>query len=250
MLDWRNPSRWKTLLLVVAWAVVFASLPWWFGLPILLGIAATLVFLEAGAGGQAAWLRRALRWGLPGMLFALQRALGGDALAWGAALLGALAGYTLLAGLDAWRDRHLQREPIASSGADDWPTLAQRPLGPPAEIIELQLPVWQHEEDRLTDPLGGDLLYRDGGYAAPDGTWVADVATSAGFSPQGRWFVAQMHRDRGVVLWDRERNKRHRLRGWQLRGWFHEQPWLSRREGEVPLSLHAVLGQDDPADPE
>ena len=91
-------SQWR------AW-LFLAALPWWLGLPLLLAIAAALVAAGERLHAGAPWLRLGLRWGLPGVSFAVQRALGGDAFAWAMALLGALVGYTLLAGLEAWLDR-------------------------------------------------------------------------------------------------------------------------------------------------
>ena len=239
---WRG---WNIVLPALAWMVVLALLPWWLGLPLLFALVAVLLLLQHRlAGEHAALIRRGLRWGLPGVLFALQRALGGDAFAWGAALLGALAGYTLLAGLEAWLDRAQRRDPIATASAE-WPELALAPIGPPAEIIELQLPVWQSADDGLTDTFAQRVEYSDGNFLFADGSGIDDVGPHAAFSPAGRWFVARMPSDRGIVLWDRERQRRHRLRGWQLCGWYREQPWLIRREGEMPLALPAVLGQDD-----
>ncbi len=241
----RQPlPTWNELWPVLAWLVLLALLPWWLGLPLLLSAVAALLLLGHRLTGHAALLRRSLRWGLPGVLFALQRALGGDAFAWGAALLGALAGYTLLVGLEAWLDRNLPRESVAVPAAE-WPELAMAPIGPPAEIIELLAPVWQRITDELADPGGGRAGYRDGGFYFADGTQIESVSPYAGFSPGGRWFVARLGHDRGVVLWDRERNRLHRLRGWQLCGWYREQPWLARRDGDMPLALQAVLGQDD-----
>jgi hypothetical protein len=52
-----------------------------------------------------------------------------------------------------------------------------------------------------------------------------------------------MNDDRGTVLWDRECDQLHRLRGWQLGGWHAEQPWLARHDGEMPLALPVVLEQ-------
>jgi hypothetical protein len=237
------PTR-NALLSVLVWVVLLALLPWWLGLPLLLGAVAALLLLEQRLAEHALLLRRSLRWGLPGVLFALQRALGGDIFAWVAALLGALAGYTLLVGLEAWLDRHLPRESVAVA-ATEWPELAMAPIGPPAEIIELLPPAWQRVATGLVDPCGGSVEYRDGSYRFADDTRIDGVSSYAGFSPEGRWFVARQRNDRGVVLWDRERNKLHHLAGWQLCGWHREQPWLVRRDNDMPLALHAVLGQDD-----
>jgi hypothetical protein len=164
-------------------------------------------------------------------------------------LLGALAGYTLLAGLEAWLDRDLRRAP-ATAAAADWPELARGPIGPPADIIELQVPVWQAAVGELRDPQGGVVDCGAEGCRFSDGEQVDAPKlqpgfAQVGFSPQGRWFAARTSDRRVLVLWDRQRDRRHRLRGWQLSGWYREQPWLNRDEGAAPLALHAVLGHDD-----
>ena len=245
-----NRMPWsKAMLPAVAWTVLLALLPWWLGVPLLLALAAAVLLLQHRlAIEHARLIRRSLRWGLPGVLFALQRALGGNVIAWGVALLGALVGYTLLAGLEAWLDRDLRRATVSTASAE-WPELAMAPIGPQAEIIELQAPVWQFA-DELADPQIGQTGYRravyaDGGYRFADGLLIDGVGPHASFSPQGRWLVVRMNDDRGIVLWDRECNQFHRLRGWQLCGWHHEQPWLARREDEMPLALQVVLEQDD-----
>jgi hypothetical protein len=241
---------WNVVLPALAWTVLLGLLPWWLGLPLLFALAAAVLLLQHRlAGEHATLIRRGLRWGLPGVLFAVQRTLGGDAFAWGAALLGALTGYTLLAGLEAWLDRSRRdwswrRDPTAAASAE-WPELAMAPIGPPAEIIELQLPAWQSAETGLLDPLAHRVEYRGGGFVFSDGSRIDGAGPQAAFSPAGRWFGARMPNGRGIVLWDRERHQRHRLRGWQLCGWYREQPWLSRREGDMPLALPAVLGRDD-----
>ena len=246
---WRRPA-WMTVLYTLCWVVALALLPWWLGLPALLALAAAVTLLQPRLQpGHAALIRHALRWGLPGWLIALQRALGGDVLAWGAALLGALAGYTLLAGLEAWLDRELRRAP-ATEAAASWPELARGPIGPPADVIELQLPAWQAGAGELLDPQGGVVTCGAAGCHFSDGEQV-DAPTpqlgfaQVGFSPEGRWFAACTSDQRVLVLWDRQRDRRHQLRGWQLSGWYKEQPWLSRRDGDAPLALHAVLGHDN-----
>ncbi len=241
----RQSPTWDRVLPMLAWLVLLALLPWWLGLPLLLALVAALLLLQHRlAGEHVALIRRGLRWGLPGALFAVQRALGGDAFAWGAAWLGALAGYTLLAGLEAWLDRDLRRD-ITSAAAAEWPELAMAPIGPPAEIIELQPPLWQQADDALIDPRANRVDYRDGCYLFVDGSAIDGAGPHATFSPAGRWFVARSDNGRGLVLWDREHGHRHRLRGWQLCGWHREQPWLIRREGDMPQALPAVLGQPD-----
>jgi len=238
------------VLYTLLWVLLLALLPWWLGLPALLALAAAVALLAHRlAPGHAALIRRALRWGLPGWLFALQHALGGDAFAWGAALLGALAGYTLLAGLEAWLDRDLRRAPVHAEAAD-WPEIARAPIGPPAEIIELQLPAWQAAHGALADPQGGVVQCDATGCRFSDGEQLdapsgRDGFAQAGFSPEGRWFAACTAEQRVLLLWDRRRDRRHRLRGWRLCGWYREQPWLSRRDGDMPLALSAVLGSDE-----
>ena len=246
---WRRPA-WMRVLYTLLWVVGLALLPWWLGLPALLALASAVALLQPRLQPRhAALIRHALRWGLPGWLIAVQRALGGDALAWGAALLGALAGYTLLAGLEAWLDRDLRRAPSAKAVAD-WPELARGPIGPPADIIELQLPAWQAGQGELPDPQGGVVNCCAEGCRFSDGERVDAPRkqpgfAQVGFSPEGRWFAARTSDQRVLVLWDRQRDRRHQLRGWQLSGWYHEQPWLNRDGDDVPLALHSVLGHDD-----
>ena len=246
---WPRPA-WMTVLYTLLWVVTLALLPWWFGLPALLALAAAVALLQPRLQpSHAALIRHALRWGLPGWLIAVQRALGGDVLAWGAVLLGALAGYTLLAGLEAWLDRALRRAP-ATRAVAGWSELSRGPIGPPADVIELQLPAWQAGQGQLFDPQGGVVHCRADGCRFSDGERVDAPKpqlgfSQVGFSPQGRWFAACTSDQNVLVLWDRQRDRRHRLRGWQLCGWYREQPWLSRRDGDVPLALRAVLGHDD-----
>ena len=246
----RRWPTWNIWLSGLAWVVLLALLPWWLGLPLLLTLVAALLLLQQRlASGHASLCRQGLRCGLPGMLFALQRALGGDAFAWGVALLGALVGYTLLVGLEAWLDRDLRHAltPVSAASPEsaEWPELALAPIGPVAQIIELQPPVWQPTGTELIDPRGGSMIHHDGSYRFANGSGLDDVGTDAGFSPGGRWFAVRADNGHDIVLWDRERDQRHHLRGWQLCGWYREQPWLCRRDGEMPLALSAVLGQDD-----
>lgn len=241
----RRRPAWMFVGYAALWVLLLALLPWWLGLPVLLALAAAVLLLQQRLSApHAGLIRYALRWGLPGWLFALQRALGSDAFAWGAALLGALVGYTLLAGLEAWLDRDLRRAPPGPPAAE-WPELAHAPIGPPAEIIELLPPQWHEARGELPDPLGGAVHCEPGGCRFDDGTRIdaRDGVIRVAFSPGGRWFAACSGK-RGVLLWDRQRDRRHRLRNWQLCGWYREQPWLTRREGTVPLALAAVLGQD------
>ena len=248
----RRRPVWMIAGCTALWVALLALLPWWLDLPALLALAAAVTLLQHRlAPSHAGLVRHALRWGLPGALFALQRALGGGAFGWGAALLGALAGYTLLSGLEAWLDRDLRRAPAGPPLAE-WPELARAPIGPPAEIIELVPPQWHEARGELPDPLGGIVQCGPGGCRFDDGLRVesTDGFTRIAFSPGGRWF-AGCRGKRGVLLWDRQRDRPYRLRGWQLCGWYREQPWLGRREDAMPLALAAVLGHDadEPRDP-
>lgn len=247
---WHWPT-WKTLLPMLAWIVLLAALPWWLGLPLLLAPAATLLLLpQRLAAEHVSLIRRGLHWGLPGLAFALPRTLGGDAFAWGAALLAALVGYTLLAGLEAWLDRHQRRAPTPARAAAEWPELALAPNGPATEIIELQVPEWQSASEDGVDPHGGHVACRQDGCHFADGHRVDAIGTptgfaQVGFSSGGHWFAARMADDGVLTLWDRRHDRQYRLRGWLLCGWHREQPWLIRRDGDMPLSLPAVLGRDD-----
>lgn len=246
---------WKIGLALAAWLVALALLPWWLGLSLLLALVVLLLSGLRLTDGHAASMRNGLRWGLPGVLFALQRALGGDLLAWGVALLGVLAGYTLIFGLEQWLDRHVPRvvDPVdpaqgAAPAADvqtEWPAqVMSSAMGPPAEIITLEVPAWQTTQD-LTDPWGHQARYREGGYGFVGDRRIEGVEACACFSPDGRWFAARMPRARGVVLWDRRHDRVHRLRGWQLAGWHREQPWLQRDADAPPRTLQHVLGEGD-----
>ncbi|MDE3072658.1 MAG: hypothetical protein KGJ63_07960 [Pseudomonadota bacterium] len=239
----RRLPGWSELLPAVAWTVLLAGLPWWLGLPCLLAVAAVLLLRQGPAARHAALLRRSLRWGLPGVLIALPRAFGGDLLAWGAALLGALAGFTLLAGLEAWLDRDRRRAPEPAASAE-WPALAMAPIGPATTIIELQPPQWQSAAEGLHDPRGGRAECRAEGCRLADGAWIEGAVPPLAFSPEGGWFAAGLS-DGGIVLWDRDRHRLHRLGGWMLCGWHGGQPWLARSEGEMPVALPSLPDPDD-----
>jgi hypothetical protein len=239
---------WRSWLPAAAWLVLLGALPWWLGLPLLLAMAAVLLISAERLGAQQERWRRGLRWGLPGLVFTVQRGLGGDALAWAVALVGALVGFTVLAGLESWLDRARPRpsalRPVPSPG---WPELARAPIGPAAAIIELQPPHWCDAATGMVDPRGGGVRWRDEGtnagrYRFGDGREVAAAGPQCCFSPDGRWFAAPLAGRRGVVLLDREQDRLHRLRGWQLYGWHAGQPWLVRGERQPPVSLRDALG--------
>ena len=134
---------WRAGLPFAIWLAVLALLPRWLGLPLLLGIAAVLLIgverLQIFGGS----LRLALRWGLPGVVLALKRWLGDDALAWTIAAIAALVGFTLLAGLESWLDRAHRRSAAidegTAGGTAEWPELALAPLRAGSGIIERRL---------------------------------------------------------------------------------------------------------------
>ncbi|MFC4525375.1 hypothetical protein ISN76_03905 [Dyella halodurans] len=241
-------ARWLVRVLpALAWAALLALCPWWMGLPLLLLLAVGAVVFARRIVHYAALCRRGLRWGLPGLLFAVQRALGGDLVAWGAALLGALVGFSLVALMESLLDRRVRRAPYGSP-APAWQDMALAPMGPPAQIIELSRAAWCEAGDAFADPGGEPVHYqageRDRGrYVFAKGRVIDNVSPRCCFGPGGRWFVASLPEGRGDTLWDRQADRLHRLSGWELCGWEGEQPWLARSPDGVPTSLHEVLGQ-------
>lgn len=225
-------TRW----LAPVW-LVLALFPWWLGLPLLLAVVAALLLIGERLHLHAASLRSGLRWGLPGVLLAVQRALGGGAFAWAMALLGVLVGYTLLAGLEAWLDRDRPHGTPATVEWRDWPSLAMDPVGPTHVLIELQPPQWC--EGCCADPRGGQVRWSVGGFVFADGARLDRVEPRACFSPEGGWFAARWVQS--TVLLERDTGRAHRLRGWELCGW-HEGPWLARRSGPA-MAWWEVLGQ-------
>ncbi len=233
----------RNLWLSLGWLALLASLPWWLGLPILIALAAVALLGQGRLDvGNQQWIRRALRWGLPGLLVGIVRAWGGDVLAWLVALVAALAGFTLLAGLEAWLDRQERHasEPPGSAESAEWPELAKAAVGPVAMLIELQPPVWTSATE-LVDPRGQRVTFLDEGFHFADGGIVEDVDATAGFSPDGNWFFARSRQHRGIVLWDRDHDRKMRLPNWDLCGWYLGQPWLIRGDDGVPQALSAAL---------
>lgn len=239
-----SPRRWLAWLPALAWLLLLAALPWWLGLPLLLACALALLWRGGPLREHAALLRRALRWGLPGLLLAVLRTFGADALAWLLTLLAALAGFSLLVLLENWLDRGKPREP-SPSPADEWPELALAPIGPTGAIIELRAPQWRPLQGGLADPLGGELRWSDEAVRLADGQRLYGVEPCCDLDAEGRWLVLPMAGRRGVLLLDRRHDRRHRLRGWLLAGWHDGQPWLSRGEERAPLAVNHVLGHDE-----
>jgi hypothetical protein len=233
--------RWPAWLPALAWLLLLACLPWWLGLPLLLACAFALLWRVAP---PAALLRQGLRWGLVGLLLAILRAFNAGALGWLWGLLATLAGYSLLVLLESWLDRARPRE-AAHAPAAEWPELALAPIGPVDTIVELQPPSWHDLRQGVADPLGGELRWCDGVAELANGGRLDGVQPRADFSVDGRWLALPLADGRGLLLLDRQRDRCHRLRGWQLAGWHAAQPWLSRDEERMPLALGHVLGRDE-----
>lgn len=238
MRDARRPRwlpPWRQLLALGLGALALALLPWWLGLPLLIGLAAGLL-TTAGAGLSPALQRRlrlALRWGLAGVAVALARAAGEPALAWTVGAVAVLAGYTALAGLEAWLDRDLRRAPPASPAAaptPEWPELALAPLRV-GGIVTLASPAWQRDDG--ADPRGGRWR-REGpaGYRLGDGLLVEAPAAPVAFSPDGRWFAVQA--SPGPLLFDRDVGQAYPLRRGRLAGWHDGTPWLQDDTDAMP----------------
>ncbi|TBR40763.1 hypothetical protein EYV96_08995 [Dyella terrae] len=242
-------------LLLAGWVVLLALLPWWLGLALLILLAAAVVYYAHRSASLAESCGTALKWGLPGCLFAVQRALGGDLLAWGAALLGALVGFSLVALLESLLfRRHAPAPKVAhapSGPMPEWKDMAMAPIGPPGHIIELERPDWQEAQATQTDSRGRTFGYEtetagQGIYRFEGGRQFEGLSARYTIGPHGRWFVANLPKGEGNLLYDRRTGRAWRLRHWQLCGWEDEMPWLSRQVDGVPVPLHEVLGQ--PAD--
>ena len=240
-------ARWFVRVLpAAAWTVVLALLPWWAGLPLVLLSALGAVLLDRRFVHYAELCRRALRWGLPGLLFAVQRALGGDLMAWGAALLGALVGFSLVVLMESLLDHRVRRTAEAKA-SPEWRELAMAPIGPRAHIIELARANWHEAIGEFYSPAGRGRFEPTGDgrgrYVFAHGPAIDKTSPRYCASPGGRWFVADLPGGRGEVLYDRHGGHTHRMMGWQLSGWEGEQPWLARGNDGVPVPLHEALGQ-------
>ncbi|WP_431635891.1 hypothetical protein ACQVBX_00215 [Dyella sp. KULCS107] len=235
------------------WLVALVLLPWWLGLPLLLGIVAVLLVGAERLQPFNATLRLALRWGLPGVVLAFKRWLGDDALAWTIAAVAALAAFTLLAGLEAWLDRGLRREAARAPGANapmpEWPEMALAPLrvGGIVELLPAQwLTLDESPDSVLDDGRGCCLRYRRergfAGYVFDDGTRIEAPPGRLSISPGGRWLALEAKP--GVLLWDRDLRQPHRLRRRHLCGWHDESPWLQGSDAGMPLPLRDALRRE------
>ena len=131
--------------------------------------------------------------------------------------------------------------------------MAMAAVGPPAHIIELVPVIWadagELPGEPPIDPRGLVVGYEatsaeEGRYRFADGSAQERLGARCAFSPRGRWFAASSPMGLGDVLFDRDRGRIHRPRGWQLCGWDeHDGPWLARAADGVPAPLHEALGQ-------
>ena len=227
------------------WLIALALLPWWLGLPLLLGIAAVLLVGVERLQPFHATLRLALRWGLPGTMLALAHWIDEPALAWTVAAVGALAGFTLLAGLESWLDRERRKHPSTAATAEagaEWPELALAPVRAGCGIVELIPPQWQPAD--TSDAEDVRYLQEPGfaGYAFADGTRIATPPARRAAAPGGRWLAWELRQ--GVLLWDGERRRTYRLRRRHLCGWYEGQPWLQGGEADMPVPLREALGRE------
>jgi hypothetical protein len=235
---------WPAWLLAIAWTLLLASMPWWFGLPLLLGLAA-IQATPLPRWHRHGWIiRLALRWGLAGLLAASYRALEQHPSALVLTLLAALAGFSLLVLLESWQDHKTLRSPAIAAATPEWSELALAPVGPAAAIIELQAPIWL-ELDSASDDVPDGVSWIDGGCCQlGKQTRIDHIEPRVSVAPGQGWLAWPITSGRGVVLYDRVHERQYRLRGWQLYGWHADQAWLSRGEDQPPLALSHVLGQD------
>ncbi|MBE1158888.1 hypothetical protein IGX34_00730 [Dyella sp. 7MK23] len=225
-------------MLLLAW------LPWWIDLPLLLAVVAVQLVQPARLHGHDDQLRLALRWGLAGLLLAVYRSLQGHQLALTLSLLAALSGFSLLVLLESWLKHKPVRNRALAASAPEWRELALAPVGPAAEIVELQLPAWTQLDDAVQDNPVGITWHTRHRCRVGGEVYLEHVEPRVSIAPGQRWLVLPITAGRGVVLYDRTRAKQYRLRGWQLYGWHGGEAWLSRGDDRPPLALSHVLGQD------
>ncbi|GLQ47713.1 hypothetical protein GCM10007862_27640 [Dyella lipolytica] len=236
--------RWPGWLLAIGWALLLACMPWWIDLPLLLALAAAQVARVPRLHSYNGIIRRALRWGLAGLLVASYRALGGHALGLTLTLLAALIGFSLLVLLESWQDHKPQHSAATAAASPEWSDLALAPIGPSAAIIELKPPTWIMLEGPATRAPVDVALVAERRCRVGASTLVNDVEPQISITAGQGWIAFPITAGRGVVLYDRAHDRQYRLRGWQLYGWHDEEAWLTRGEDQAPLALSHVLGQD------
>ncbi|GLQ90462.1 hypothetical protein GCM10007898_40380 [Dyella flagellata] len=219
-------------------------MPWWTGLPLLLGLAAIQAIQLPRLQRYNGMLRPALRWGLAGLLAAGFRAFDNHGLGLTLTALAALAGFTLLVLLESWQDHKPQRSAAAAAASPEWSELAQAPIGPSGTLIELQAPDWITLDSAATKVLGDVAMLDARSCIVGAAARIDNIELKVSVAPGRRWLAWPMAAWRGVVLYDRADGKLYRLRSWQLYGWHAGEAWLSRSEEQPPLALSHVLGQD------
>jgi hypothetical protein len=235
---------WPAWLLAIAWTLLLAGMPWWIGLPLLLGLAVMQATSWPRWQRHGHIIRLALRWGLAGLLIACYRALEQHSSALVLTLLAALIGFSLLVLLESWQDHKTLRNPAVAAASPEWKQLALAPVGPTAVVIELHAPAWL-ALDGAGDGLPDDVSWAEGrSCRVGSGTCIDQVEPRVSVAPAHGWLAWPMSGRRGVVLYDRAHKRQYRLRGWQLYGWHAGEAWLSRGEDQPPLALSHVLGQD------
>jgi hypothetical protein len=233
-------SRWPAHALAMAWMVLLACLPWWTGLPLLLALALIQATRSPYLQPYASALRRALRWGLAGLLIACYLAFDHRALGLTLTMLAALVGFSLLVLLESWQDRRAQRNAALAAASPEWREMAMAPIGPADTLIELSPPTWLPVDDSASEIRMIDAHRCSIGADAR----IDNIEPQLSMAPGQRWLAMPMTAEQGVVLYDREHRKQYRLRGWQLYGWHAGEAWLSRHDDQPPLALSHVLGQD------
>lgn len=236
--------RWPAWLLAIAWTVLLACLRWWIGLPLLLGIAATHIAQLPRLQRYNGLFRRALRWGLAGLLVASYRTFDHPALGATLTLLGTLVGFSLLVLLESWQDHKPQRDAAAASAAPEWSEMALAHVGPSDTLIALEQPHWVAVDAASTDTTCRIAMTAPHRCCIEATMHVDNVEPQVSVAPGKRWMALPMTAWRGLVLYDRAHDKLYRLHGWQLYGWHAGEAWLSRSEDQPPLALSHVLGQD------
>jgi hypothetical protein len=229
--------------LAIAWALLIACIPWWTGLPLLLGLMAMQMTPWSRLHQHGRIIRVALRWGLAGLLIASYRTLKHHPSALIMTLLAALIGFSLLVLLESWQDHKTLRSPAVAAATPEWKELAMAPVGPAAVIIEVQAPLW-FERDAPAEGMSGDITWIDEHGCQVGNHRIDHVESQVSVAPGQGWLALPMSGGRGVVLYDRLHERHYRLRGWQLYGWHASEAWLTRGEDQPPLALSHVLGQD------
>ncbi|GLQ50244.1 hypothetical protein ACFFJT_12065 [Dyella flava] len=238
---WRG---WPAWLLAIVWTVLLAYLPWWFDLPLLLGLAATQLLHLPRLHRWSEIVRLALRWGLAGLLIATYRSLDTHPSTLTLTLLAALVGFSLLMLLESWQDHKPLRNAAMAAASPEWRDLAMNSVGPSAKLIELQPPVWLPLDDSAEIASMDVSWMHERRCRIGESIVIDHVEPTISVAPGQVWFALPMAHGRGVVLYDRVHDRSYRLRGWQLYGWHASEAWLSRGEDQPPLALSHVLGQD------